>query len=169
MFGFGVPPSASGLRPWAVKGAGVRFRSLYAVTVASGARGPTTKKSAVEPRLAGGTVPQPLEKVMVTTGFSPAVKNWPLVGVETLRAAVTTPPSPPGQDAEPASPAGPGGPTGPGGPPGPGSPAQARASPTTVAPSNDRARIAVPSFAGISGTGLGSGSTQCTSRRRRVT
>src|SRR5262245_12984012 len=28
MFAFGSPPSASGFRPWAVKGAGVRFRSL---------------------------------------------------------------------------------------------------------------------------------------------
>src|SRR5215471_3753956 len=88
MFVLGRPPSASGLRPWAVNGAGEKFRSLYAVTVWRGDRGPTTKKSAVEPRLAGETGPQESAKVMVTTGRSPATKNEPFVGLETATVAV---------------------------------------------------------------------------------
>jgi hypothetical protein len=69
MFAFGRPPSGRGLRPCAVKGAGVKFRSLYAVTVWTGDRGPTTKKSAVDPRAEGGTVcPHAFVNVMVTTG-----------------------------------------------------------------------------------------------------
>src|SRR5215472_14660067 len=84
MFVLGRPPSASGLRLWAVNGAGVRFRRLYAVTVWSGERGPTTKKSAVEPRLAGGTVlPQASAKVIVTTGRSPVTKKLPFTGLDT--------------------------------------------------------------------------------------
>src|SRR5215469_9296903 len=92
MFAFGSPPSASGLRLCAEKGAGVKFSSLYAVTVCSGARGPTTKKSAIEPRLAGGTVcPHGLVKVIVTTGRSPTRKKAPFTGLDTATAALRPP------------------------------------------------------------------------------
>jgi hypothetical protein len=144
MFALGVPPSASGLRPWALKGPGAppsgsnEFRSLYAVTVWRGERGPTTKKSAMEPRLAGGTFPQGLAKVMVTTGRSPATKKLPFVGLETATAALTDC----AQDVAPASPAAPVGPGWPGGPSGPRSP---HPSPRTTAPNSDSANlIAVP-------------------------
>src|SRR5215813_3264176 len=93
MFAFGTPPSASGLRPCAMNGpAGWKFSRLYAVTVCRGDRGPTTKKSAVEPRLAGETVcPQASAKVMVTTGRSPTRKKLPFVGVETATVVVRPP------------------------------------------------------------------------------
>src|SRR5215469_16064513 len=144
MFAFGRPPSGSGLRPCAVKGAGVRFSSLYAVTVCSGDLGPTTKKSAVEPRLEGGTVcPHAFVKVMVTTGRSPARKKAPFTGLETATAAL----SPPGcRHDEPPSPPGPGGPASPGDPSGPRSPTHPIPSAMTPAPSSDSASlIAVPS------------------------
>src|SRR5215813_7419068 len=143
MFAFGRPPSGSGLRLWAAKGAGVKFRSLYAVTVCSGDLGPTTKKSAVEPRLEGGTVcPHTFVKVMVTTGRSPARKKAPFTGLETATAAL----SPPGcRHDEPPPPPGPGGPASPGDPSGPRSPIHPIPSAMTPAPSSDSANlIAVP-------------------------
>src|SRR5215468_12193824 len=144
MFAFGRPPSASGLRLCAAKGAGVKFSSLYAVTVCSGDRGPTTKKSAVVPRLDGGTgCPQGLVKTIVTTGWSPTRKNAPLTGVDTVTEALR----PPGwRQTDPPSPPGPGGPASPGVPSGPRSPRHPVPSAMTPAPSSDSANlIAVPS------------------------
>src|SRR5690348_7843012 len=134
MFAFGSPPSGNGLRLWAAKGAGVKFRSLYAVTVCSGDLGPTTKKSAVDPRLSGGTVcPHGFVKVIVTTGRSPTRKKAPFTGLDTATAALR----PPGcRQEEPPSPPGPGGPASPGGPSGPRSPRHPEPSARTTAPSS---------------------------------
>src|SRR5215470_3341001 len=143
MFAFGRPPSGSGLRLCAAKGAGVKFRSLYAVTVCSDDLGPTTKKSAVEPRLEGGTIcPHTFVKVMVTTGRSPARKKAPFTGLETVTAAL----SPPGcRHDEAPPPPGPGVAASPGNPSGPRSPIHPIPSAMTPAPNSDSANlIAVP-------------------------
>src|SRR5215470_9062115 len=143
MFAFGRPPSGSGLRLCAAKGAGVKFRRLYAVTVCSGDLGPTTKKSAVDPRLDGGTgCPHGLVKTIVTTGWSPTRKNAPFTGVDTVTEALR----PPGwRQIDPPSPPGPGRPASPGVPSAPRSPRHPVPSAMTPAPSSDSANlIAVP-------------------------